>query len=595
MDGAATSSDNSISPFASGSSSNTAKPHYINKAGLNNLRESQSSPLSNGHHPAAPSFGSSEYGASNFINSREGSRLLNRDVFNDRPEASPNQTGQYMNGAGLSYQPNGQAFSVPQTLPYTPQHDTPSVHSLSSVPERQGLAAQVTQQRNSQQPMISSPGGIQSAWPPQEITTRRPGPFDPDYPTNLNTITHRTTAPSQPAQQPMPPSTIVINDQSHQLPWFSASQGAVNGGWGPDPNSLTTANLGQHNRQHERELKQQLEHPDLPVATSGSPAVVEANTVTQEHTSQAAVVIEAPVATTTEVPPNNQKRRKASVPSLASPQVQSVKPSTSSNPTVPKPPSPVTASPAEIKPAWAVEEDNKAKPAGAALGLREIQELETKKMELRRAAERERERAARAASGITPSTDEVQTLSWGLPTSQVGARATPAAKETSILSPGGSTAASSTPVWTTAPKVPAVKKTMKEIQEEEEKRKKVAKEKETMAAAAKRAYAESTNKVFAILSYIESYADHNFASVYAHSTERRCVDHCWFYWQGEYNRRYTSTTPSSCCNCFHQGCRHFLADFRFRCGIARCSYPEHCNAFPASDDDYFREIYFEGR
>jgi PERQ amino acid-rich with GYF domain-containing protein len=150
------------------------------------------------------------------------------------------------------------------------------------------------------------------------------------------------------------------------------------------------------------------------------------------------------------------------------------------------------------KPAWSKEEEAKrSKPSGVALSLRDIQEAEAKKAEVRKAAERDRDRATRASSSAVPAPEEAQpfTASWGLPTSQAGVRAAPAKEAAAAASPtsGGAPA-----VWTNTAKPSATKKTMKEIQEEEEKRKKLA-TKETVAAAARRAYAESTSKVRGLL------------------------------------------------------------------------------------------------
>ena len=117
-------------------------------------------------------------------------------------------------------------------------------------------------------------------------------------------------------------------------------------------------------------------------------------------------------------------------------------------------------------------------------------------MEARKAEQRERERAARASS----QSEDFQpfTTSWGLPTSQAGARSN-GVKETPVASSLNSPApAPAAPVvWTNAAKVPVAKKTMKEIQEEEERKRKLAKEKEkeTVAAAARRAHADATTKV----------------------------------------------------------------------------------------------------
>ena len=150
------------------------------------------------------------------------------------------------------------------------------------------------------------------------------------------------------------------------------------------------------------------------------------------------------------------------------------------------------------KAAWAKEEEpTKKKSTAPSISLREIQEAEAKKLELRKAAEREKEKMARA-SIVVDSKEDIPpfTASWGLPTSQTGSRtsvpireAAPPAVQTPIAAP----------VWTTPVKQPTAKKSMKEIQEEEESRKKfAAKEVAVAQAAAKRGYAESTSKVCAI-------------------------------------------------------------------------------------------------
>lgn len=137
------------------------------------------------------------------------------------------------------------------------------------------------------------------------------------------------------------------------------------------------------------------------------------------------------------------------------------------------------------KTAWAKDDDSKSK-AAAPMNLREIQEAEKKKQDARKAAEKERERAARATSSTA---EEVQfTASWGLPTSQAGSRANN--NSISVIKeshPAPTPVPGSAPVWTNAAKPAA--KTMKEIQEEEEKRRQAAKEREIVTSVAKRAAA----------------------------------------------------------------------------------------------------------
>ena len=153
-------------------------------------------------------------------------------------------------------------------------------------------------------------------------------------------------------------------------------------------------------------------------------------------------------------------------------------------------PTPVEPPPTP-KTAWAKEEDIK-KASGISVSLREIQEAEAKRLESRKALEKEKERSARVTA---ESKEDIQpfTASWGLPTSQAGYRSNSLPiKETPTVSASSPTTA----VWTTPSlKQTAIKKTMKEIQEEEEKHKKQISKEALVAANAKRAYADSTAKV----------------------------------------------------------------------------------------------------
>ncbi len=150
------------------------------------------------------------------------------------------------------------------------------------------------------------------------------------------------------------------------------------------------------------------------------------------------------------------------------------------------------------KTAWAKEEEPaKKKSTAPSISLREIQEAEAKKLESRKAAEREKEKVARAST-VVDSKEDIQPFiaSWGLPTSQTGLRASVPIRE---AAPPAVQTPIAAPVWTTPVKQPTAKKSMKEIQEEEEIRKKfAAKEVAVAQAAAKRGYAESTTKVCVI-------------------------------------------------------------------------------------------------
>jgi len=144
------------------------------------------------------------------------------------------------------------------------------------------------------------------------------------------------------------------------------------------------------------------------------------------------------------------------------------------------------------KMAWVKEDESKKKTtSGSSVSLREIQEAEAKKLESRKAAERERERAARAAASDPKEDLQPFTASWGLPTSQAGARGNSLPRE----APAAPAQTPVTPVWTTSLKPVTIKKTMKEIQEEEEVRKKNLSKEPTVSAIPKRPYADTTTKV----------------------------------------------------------------------------------------------------
>lgn len=142
------------------------------------------------------------------------------------------------------------------------------------------------------------------------------------------------------------------------------------------------------------------------------------------------------------------------------------------------------------KVAWAKEEEGKRKKGSTpSLNIREIQEAEVKKMESRKAAERQKDRSARATSTIDIKEDHQPfTTSWGLPTSQAGARGNIATREPLVAT---AQTTPSTHVWTTPLKQPIAKKTMKEIQEEEETRKKLVAKETFTPAVPKKTSAES--------------------------------------------------------------------------------------------------------
>ncbi|KAI0719107.1 hypothetical protein C8T65DRAFT_706478 [Cerioporus squamosus] len=418
-----------------------------------------------------------EYGAIGGIHSNQGtpSRVLNRDPFG-KPALDDIQTGS-VRGGSFSNHSSPFISHAQQAFPQTPLsqfagQEGRSLHPITPISDRQSIP--FAQQL--QQPFVQSPGFAtsQSPWHTQEVPAfRRPGPFDANHPTPIT--------PSQSFGRGATGGTPI-----NPSPWQTTapSQPVANEPWGPPAASLTTANLGQHDeQQRQAELQRQ-------AVTQPEPAPEpEPKPMAEESQPPAAPSPVTPSVPSPTDPVASQKtRRKSSAqPAQTTPQAPKVAPTAPA----PAPIAPVkSSSPApqvEPKPAWAIEDDKKNKGPGVTLNLREIQEAEAKKLEARKAAERE-------LRGLQPFT-----ASWGLPTSQAGARTASAVKDTPAASPFSAAAAASTPatpaVWTNAAKVPAAKKTMKEIQEEEERRKKLAaKEKESMAAAARRGYADTTTK-----------------------------------------------------------------------------------------------------
>ncbi|KAL0950663.1 hypothetical protein HGRIS_007448 [Hohenbuehelia grisea] len=340
----------------------------------------------------------------------------------------------------------------------------------------------------------------QSVWNADANGTRRPGPFDAAHPKATNIKVAQPGAGAQPSpwgRTEAAGQAAVQPEREQQSPWFAASQDAADEKWKepPGPNSLTVSNLGQHNEQQQQ----------LALAEAAAAAVTAAAAVVDVEPSEPSPKVAAAPAVKPSVVPESQVSPTTPAPVAPTPATtasrgrrksttqQAQKPAalTPVPPVPAKNPSP----PPPVRAPWANDDETKkSKPSGLSLSLREIQEAEAQKTEARKAAERERERA-RANATPAAASEDIQpfTASWGLPTSQAGNRgnATPL-KETAPVS--ASSPAASTPVWTSTPKLPVVKKTMKEIQEEEERRKKLAVKETTAAAAARRGYAETTNK-----------------------------------------------------------------------------------------------------
>lgn len=425
------------------------------------------------------------------------SRLVTRDLFGG-PVAnevqSPYALGGTFANSSASFPLNGQHFPQNQSLQYQPS-DGRSLTPLTPISERQAsMSSQSipTQQQRPSFPSAPSYTTSQPLWPSQgSPALRRPGPFDADYPNANNTIiTGPTTTPN--IVHGRSSQSVSSKDRS---PWQPAPVPvSTSDTWTTESSSLTVENLGQHN-----ERQQQTENKPRPTNVSADvPQVPQAAATPPDgQVSSAATGLQHTTATLGSAEPSRaaqKPRRKSSTqpsPATTQPAPSKVVPVPAA---APEPPSPT---PVEPKTPWAKDDDSKtAKPAGATLSLREIQKAEMKKLEARKAAERDRERVTRAANGAASPQEDFQpfTASWGLPTSQAGRAPVSTGSKDSTSTATATTP--TTPVWTNTAKPQVVKKSMKEIQEEEERRKKLAaKEKETVAAAAKRGYAETTTKV----------------------------------------------------------------------------------------------------
>ncbi|KAH7929382.1 hypothetical protein BV22DRAFT_1057157 [Leucogyrophana mollusca] len=396
---------------------------------------------------------------------------------------------------GTSFGASGPSqFSQSPSLPFNTTQQQPPVSPFGEVSNQVSVSPDIVHN----QPDNLHPPNPSSPWASGDHSTIRAARNrDSPQPVAVDAETKPPITPAQPQPQPQPqPANWGRGSQtSHKTkdpsPWLTASIGVVDDGWreAPGPNSLTFSNVGQHNQMQQEEASVSdlatLSVPPTPVESAPASALVPS------------VPPPSVPPAVNELPPPAPKARRKSTTKEVQAQAAASKPP----PPVPiavavKSPSPAPATPAtQSKPAWSTEEDTKkAKPLGTAMSLREIQEAEVKRAEARKAAEKERERLARAnATVATASGEDAQpfTASWGLPTSQAGARNAVSPKDP----PAGSTlTASSTPVWTNATPAPAAKKTMKEIQEEEERRKKFAVKETVAAAAARRAYAETTTK-----------------------------------------------------------------------------------------------------
>ena len=295
------------------------------------------------------------------------------------------------------------------------------------------------------------------------LTSRRPGVRDIELLTSASVVV--SPNPTVQSSWPRIDEALIPNPQPFGNTMNNPDDGIP---WKVEPlsSSLTTETIG-----HQKEEEKNTE-------VGSSPSKPLSSTSYNEVPEQ--FILDAPMRTLSIKTSN----KVVSQPSLVN------QPSIISQPLEPLP----------AKVAWAKEDDaTKKKASGISVSLREIQEAEAKKLESRKALEREKERSVRVT---TESKEDIQpfTASWGLPTSQAGSRSNSLPIRETPVMPASPTGA----VWTTTSlKQPAIKRTMKEIQEEEEKHKKQSSKEAIVAANAKRAYADSTAKVS--LSFIDSF------------------------------------------------------------------------------------------
>jgi len=424
------------------------------------------------------------------VNQRDLSRLGSRDLYQLEHRAG-------LGLGGFDVSPSASPFDSPVQHQPFPQSPSMNLASPSSQPASSAsVMAHTTAISSSIPPTVSL---SQPTWNDStESAPKRTGltPFDNTaFPTSRNTTATRT-APPPPAQS-WAPIKQPTSSEASQSPWFNASQGIIDDGWShiPGPHSLTVSNLTQHTQQQEsrevfsRDSTAAMDSPVEPTPSREAPPPP----------------VQTPSVTAPPEPPQQPTRsgRKFSVPtSSAQPTITSLTPTFSQPAKEPTPPPSVVSPP--TKPVWSTEDDKK-RSTGGPTSLREIQEMEAKKQEARKATERERARAPAAAPAAASEDSQTFTASWGLPTSQVGAKTSvkdapgpilpSASASTSSATMSSPTPPSSTPpVWTNSQK-PATKKSMRDILEEEERRKKAASKESIVTAGPRRAYAETTNKV----------------------------------------------------------------------------------------------------
>lgn len=367
--------------------------------------------------------------------------ILN-DSLGDHNGQSPGPTDLHPLNYG-HYDFSGQPFHNAQEIPPSCDLDESGLRSVNTFGFRNLNVNTVVSQ---------SPRNISPASPAQSPWEVLPDPSINQRSATVNAI-------------PQPVANLdaqPVASTSQHSPWHRVDQNStfIPQISGPHvPGSLTTGNLGQ---QHQQE-----EVSDAVNKLSLGSLVQKEDILPGPDSAPTESAIPSPIRPSARMPSNQQ----------CSPD---------------QPPSGDSApAPVVQKVAWAKEEEGKRKKGSTpSLNIREIQEAEVKKIESRKAAERQKDRSARATSTMDIKEDHQPfTTSWGLPTSQAGARNNIATREPLVATAQTSP---STHVWTTPLKQPITKKTMKEIQEEEETRKKLVAKETFTPAVPKKAHAEIT-------------------------------------------------------------------------------------------------------
>ncbi|KAF8640558.1 hypothetical protein AX17_000220 [Amanita inopinata Kibby_2008] len=415
----------------------------------------------------SPSFNQLDYSTIDLSGQRLG---LANEAISSHFEHCNALSGVAMDGAAISQS----HFAHTSSTSYSPHVLGPSENALN--PLDQHPITTIPSPSDPQLIDVISDQASQPLWQniAEATAPRRQGLFDTPHPTtSINT----TALPTSVSSQVSPWSNS--HDASHQIaPLEETSwtfQGVVPDNWreSSDHDSLTHSNVEQHDQQQSKEL--QVSDVLTSDSSKGPPDQLNASPKFLTPVENSSVTVEVPV--------RPQQSRSKSIPQ---PDQQRGLTAAEDLDVHDK-----TDAPHQVQPqkaAWVKDEEPK-KPMS--ISLREIQEAEAKKSEVRKAVER----VSRVAPAISVDLkDEVQpyTASWGLPSSQAGARLTGITKEAPPIS-GPPVVVPSAPVWTSVVKVPPTKKSMKEIQEEEERRKKLnaTKEKESAAAvAARKAHAE---------------------------------------------------------------------------------------------------------